>query len=208
MPNANISPQQTEVLAIALYEDALATGIAENEALKSVLSQLPAAAEALLSYAATGFVEKATPKTDDEDILAARIQARSAKLFASRFAAKESAPVTSILDAAKKCGLDIAALSRQLAIGKSVLVKLDRRLIDPASIGDAAAERIAGAIGQAAESVRQYLSAPPTLSAGASYRSNKAPSASAPRQSLSDALDTAVRSGEITEADAREWRET
>ncbi|MDR3706685.1 MAG: hypothetical protein P4L33_00155 [Capsulimonadaceae bacterium] len=201
----------TEDLAIDLYEQTIARGASAAEAIAMTLRAFPDHAALIADYAFTQ--EAANTRQTAADAAAdARIMARADALIASRLSASKapSVPLTGLIDRARAHGLDLVKLSASLGLARSVLVKLDRRLIDAATVPAPAIQRIAVAIGCAADDLRAYLSGPPTLAAGASYRSKTAPDladsdGAIRREPFARALGTAVASREMQQAQVDEW---
>lgn len=80
-----------------------------------------------------------------------------------------------ILGSARARGLTPKRLGDLLGLGRSVVAKLDRRLINPASIPARLFHAVAEVLGHAPEDIRAYLALPPALSPAASYRASVAP---------------------------------
>jgi hypothetical protein len=89
--------------------------------------------------------------------------------------APATAPIRSLLDEATARGLSLQQFRDAVGLGRGVLMKLDRRLIQFGSIPRAAIENIAAAIQRDVATVASYLQQGPTLAATASYRSEQAP---------------------------------
>jgi len=87
----------------------------------------------------------------------------------------QTAPLTSLLDAARARGLDMEALAARLSLTEQYIVKLHRRLFAPASLPKSLVRNLADALGSAMDDVAAYLAQPPRLAAGASYRADSAP---------------------------------
>ncbi len=81
----------------------------------------------------------------------------------------------SIVERARSLGHDAARLSAMLGLGKTIVAKLERRLLDPATIPDDLLRRLSEILRVPIESVRRYLDGPPTLARAASYRAGRAP---------------------------------
>jgi hypothetical protein len=199
-------PPDREELAMAMFDDAITDGQDTKSALAAVIGVYPECAALLADYTLAKAAEsRATSLEEDETT--ARIERRAA-LIAQRYV-PTPAPFTGILAAAKQQGGTIASLSEQLSLARSVVVKLDRRLIDAATIPASLIERIAATVGQSVATVQSYLAAPPSLSAGASYKSAASPElGDKARESFEAALDVAVSSGEMTTAQRDQWLAT
>jgi hypothetical protein len=202
----NDAQTNTEDLAAAFFEDERARGLSVADALRSATVAHPESATFLADYAYSVAAVDVLPDSPDDTRLAEMIAARSAKILGERFAATAKFP--GILASAKAKGLDLLSLSKSLGMARSVLVKLDRRLIAAATVPTLALERIASALGCTAAALAAYLAGPPTLAASANYRASEAPDITAlPREAFADAIATAVGAREMTADDAKQWAE-
>ncbi len=86
-----------------------------------------------------------------------------------------SGPLTSIVERARSLGIEPSRLSATLNLGKSVVAKLERRLVDPATVPAALFRKLGKVLGVSSEAVRSYLDRPPTLAMAASYKAQVAP---------------------------------
>lgn len=85
------------------------------------------------------------------------------------------APIQSLIDAARRVGLEYAALKQRVGLSDALLQKLNRRLINPRSVPARVIEDIAVAIQQHVEAVSRYLALDPTFAVGAQHRASQAP---------------------------------
>ncbi|HEY3332946.1 MAG TPA: hypothetical protein VGK19_23130 [Capsulimonadaceae bacterium] len=205
--NKAVAELSEEELAAVAFDDAVAAGKTPQAALSQAIADYPAAASFLSDYAlsviAVGAQEASAELTEIESVVMSR---------ADMLLAKRIAPVTGkalragILGLAKQQGLTLTALAEALGLGRSVIVKLDRRLIDAATVPASALSRIADAIGAASSDIRAYLALPPTMAAGASYKATDTPATAPEQQAFADAVSTALLSGEMDDASAAAWR--
>jgi transcriptional regulator with XRE-family HTH domain len=86
-----------------------------------------------------------------------------------------SAPLTNLLDAAKQQGLNPAQLAAETGLSRTLLMKLDQRLIVASTIPARLVERIATVLNAPLSSVTAYLAQPAKLTATAQYRAEEAP---------------------------------
>jgi hypothetical protein len=167
---------------IAAYEDAVNNG---SVRLEEWVRKYPEHKEALVQYAVYHRVtDSALPDSEAETRFLENARADIARL---RAASPALLPLTGLLSAAKERGLNIITLAAQLNVGKSVVAKLDRRLFEPAGLPKSLVQRVAEALSRSASEIEAYLRLPPTLAAGASYKSPEAPKV-AGREKFADAL--------------------
>lgn len=98
------------------------------------------------------------------------------------------APIDSLLAAARRAGLEYAALKECLGLSDALLQKLNRRLVDPLSVPVRITADIAAALRQQAEAVHQYLALAPIFAPGAQHRASQAPSLPTVREDFLDAV--------------------
>ncbi len=91
--------------------------------------------------------------------------------------APATAPLQSLLDAAKARGLSRQDFAARLQLPDTLLLKLHRRLIDAASIPNELVGKIADAIGRTNDEIAAYLKQPAQMPLGASFRSDSTPQA-------------------------------
>jgi hypothetical protein len=87
-----------------------------------------------------------------------------------------AAPMTSLLAAAEAAGRDAEGVASLLDLPSALFWKLHRRLIDPDSVPRSLTAALADALNRTLDEVAAYLRMPPQLAAGASFRSDDAPS--------------------------------
>jgi hypothetical protein len=108
--------------------------------------------------------------------------------------------LTSLLRAARAKGLEMDEAARALEVPEGLLWKLHRRLIAIESVPQAFVERLAESVRRSTDEIRAYLSQPPALAPGASYRADDAPEVAV--ESFTDAL---AADPETTEAMRTRW---
>jgi hypothetical protein len=116
-------------------------------------------------------------------------------------AASVGAGLSSLNDAARRCGSTPREAARRIGVGMSIFAKLNRRLISAGTIPARLLDRTAETLRLSLEEVRDYLAQPPALAAGAAYRSDAPPSVSEP-QDFAEAVRT---SPDMTDAEKLEW---
>lgn len=98
------------------------------------------------------------------------------------------APLESLTAAARRVGLDHAALKGRLGLSDALLQKLNRRLVDPLSVPVRIIADIAAALHQQLDAVRQYLALAPTFAPGAQHRASQAPTLPTTREDFLEAV--------------------
>lgn len=112
-----------------------------------------------------------------------------------------AAPMTSLLAAAEAAGKDADSVASLLDLPAALFWKLHRRLIAPDSVPRSLVSALAETVNRTVDDVASYLRMPPQLAAGASFRSDDAPSVGQ-QESFEEALRTEP---EMTEASYRRW---
>ena len=88
-----------------------------------------------------------------------------------------AAPLISLLQEAKTCGLSKNEFAAALSVPDTLLLKLHRRLIDAATVPAALIEKAADAINRTVDEVAAYLQMPAQMPLAASFRADSAPQA-------------------------------
>lgn len=86
-----------------------------------------------------------------------------------------SLPIESLFAEARVRGLAPADLVTGLGMSIPLVAKLNRRLIDPASIPNELIEAVAQLLGRESEAITFYLEQPPTIAVGAFHRASGKP---------------------------------
>ncbi len=110
-------------------------------------------------------------------------------------------PMTSLLAAAESAGKEADDIASLLDLPSALFWKLHRRLIAPDSVPRSLITALADSINRTADEVAAYLRMPPQMAAGASFRSDDAPSVGQ-QESFEDALKAEI---EVTDAQQRRW---
>lgn len=119
----------------------------------------------------------------------------------ARYLTVQPAPLKGLLETAKACGLTPKALAERLGVGLSTVAKLQQRHFRFASLPAEIIARAADALQVSVGQVRAYLQQPPTLAAGASYKSD-----SVPRAAAQEEFAQAIRSSrDMTEEQKAYW---
>ncbi|MBC8102436.1 MAG: hypothetical protein H7Z41_07590 [Cytophagales bacterium] len=112
-----------------------------------------------------------------------------------------TAPMTSLLAAAKAAGGNADTVASALDLPIALFWKLHRRLIAPDSLPLALTTLLADAVHRTLDEVTAYLRMPPQIAAGASFRSDDAPKVGEP-ESFESALQAEP---EVTDAQRARW---
>lgn len=181
--------------------------------LSAWMARYPAQAREIARLAANGWAGEASAPAATEAaatrmrgiglaaLRACRTEPTSAAEAFAFSASATAAPMTSLLAAAKAAGLGADGVAGALDLPVALFWKLHRRLIAPDSLPRALVESLADAVNRTLDEVAAYLRMPPQLAAGASYRSDDAPTVGA-QESFADALNAEP---DATAAQRRRW---
>lgn len=205
LPAEDLDPQDA---AIALFDSLVGRHGDIGAALRAASIRYPEQAGFLADYALTSDSMRDFEPSEALERIEAQILHRADALIVSH---NSPALFAGIVATAARRGIDLLQLSDLLELSRSVLVKLDRRLIDPATIPASVTAALAEQFSTTGDALRRYLAGPPSMAAEASYRSRKAPSiagasGAVDREAFANALDAAVKSGEMTPSQAARWR--
>ena len=196
-----------ELAALSEISDAVRSGQTTQEAIRTALAEYPQHALLITDYA----LQTVPLGIDEQDASDSTIapSVATASLI-DRIAAKKQqqmrpTAIKSLLTLAiSKLGSP-AKLSEMLGLGHSVLVKLDRGLIEFATIPAEFIERSADQLRVSRNALETYLRLPPRLANSSDYRARKRPSPGA-QQTFADAINASVIMGEMNEDAARVWQ--
>lgn len=189
MDPGNLNQQRGEL------DELLAAIMAENppmsrDTVERLSARYPAHRAEILDWAVAGWMEcevsSETEGTPEQDAAATK----RAERILQEYRAAQSKGLASLADAARERGMEPSAFTSELGIGSSVFWKLERRLIEAATIPASLLDRIAKLLEAPRVAVENYLRLPPTLSHGASFYANEPPKA-ARAQTWVEALETA-----------------
>ena len=121
--------------------------------------------------------------------------------IAEVFTFSASPPIASLLAAAQAVGKEADDVARALDLPSAIFWKLHRRLIAPDSIPRTLIASLAASVNRTLDDVAAYLRMPPQMAAGASFRSDSAPSVGA-QESFDQALKAEP---DATEAQRSRW---
>ena len=191
-----------ELGAMAYLDDLVRGGHALDAALKLAIAAYPDDAADLGDYALMIPIRALSEETPAE--LNEMIAARSMIVAQRMRSAAEGRPLPGILSRFDEIRKEPKRAAASLRLGWSALVKLDRRLIEAASVPRRLAERLAEALETDASSVLAYLSGGAQLSPAAEYKASRTPRARR-KESFQAALRSAVAAGEMTADDEAFW---
>lgn len=103
--------------------------------------------------------------------------------------ANSASTISSLNDAARACGKKPRELAQAIGIGISLFAKLNRRLIQAATVPESLAKRLSAELNVTLADLRAYFAQAPTLAEGAAYRSESVPEAVA-AQDFAEAIRT------------------
>ncbi|MEP6756690.1 MAG: hypothetical protein ABJA67_14385 [Chthonomonadales bacterium] len=150
--------------------------------------EFPESATEIIAYAQYRFETSGPDLVEEQATKWDRMFLSRAAAVQSRMqSAPETAPLDSLISAAKRVGLTPASLAEKLKIGILMLQRLERRLIEPTGIPGELKSAIADVIDSTPAAIERFLSAQPRLAANANYRSQTAPAVKA-QQSFEEAI--------------------
>ena len=84
-------------------------------------------------------------------------------------------PLASLASEAQARGLSVAALAQTLRLDRTLLLRLDQRVLEAWSLPAALIDRLAQALERNTEEIHAYFASPPKLASGTHYRAKAAP---------------------------------
>lgn len=84
-------------------------------------------------------------------------------------------PLTGLASEAEARGLSVAALAQTLRLDRTLLLRLDQRVLEAWSLPAALIERLAEALERSTDEIRAYFAGPPKLASGTHYKAKAAP---------------------------------
>lgn len=96
-------------------------------------------------------------------------------LLAQAKADKIPKPIHSLIESGKMLGLQPGELAQKIGIGKVLLARFSQRLIMVETVPSVIIMRIAETLQVQIDQIRDYLTQPPQLKAGVSYKADQAP---------------------------------
>ena len=123
----------------------------------------------------------------------------------------EPAPVTrpaliGLASEAQARGLSLADLARSLRMDRTLLVRLEQRVLDAWTLPSALIDRLAQALERTSDEISAYLGGGQRLASGTHYRSHTAPRMLAERPAASRSFADAVRgSQQMSDEDKAFW---
>lgn len=84
-------------------------------------------------------------------------------------------PLTGLASEAEARGLSVAALAQTLRLDRTLLLRLDQRVLEAWTLPAALIDRLAQALERTTDETRAYLAGPPKLASGTHYKAKAAP---------------------------------
>jgi hypothetical protein len=200
------SELDVEEQALAYFTDMVAGGADEARALQSASARFRGQTGLLADYALyKSALDRESPteaETESESLLAI---IESAAVSNAR--AGGDVLDAGLLKRIGVIGMSLEGVADRMHIARSVLTKLDRRLILPDSIPTRFVRELGGVLRTSSECLVRYFARSPGLSAAAEYKAAHAPRAGRP-QSFDRAVLAAVENGELDASEREYWLES
>jgi hypothetical protein len=97
-------------------------------------------------------------------------------------------PIAGLLREGKRLGITADDLAERVGVSDSILRKLDRRLINPASIPTRISQDLGLALNCGVAQITSYVQLPPTFAPGAQHRASQAPALPTVQEDFFDAV--------------------
>ena len=157
-------------------------------ALKEWIATYPAYQDELVSWATEiPALEFSETLPDDAEQDAKTYAASLNSLKRMGYSVQTEAQFKSLLSVAEKLGLSPKQFAAKLNLDRALLMKLEQRLIQVATIPQTLIEKLAAELKTGAEQVREYFNLPPTLAQNALYRADSTPQ-TAQQETFRDAV--------------------
>ena len=199
--------QDEEILALMALDQQLGSGLPLPEALRATIAEYPAQAVSITDYAGQLSVmgESGLITSPKSAATSGSLIGLIDKIAQAKLQSRNIDEITSLISQAERVAGSSSQLAEALSIGHSVLLKLDRRLIQLSTIPAAFLEALAQQLKVSRTSLNAYLNLPPRLALSADYNSRRRPVAV--MQTFDQAMDAPLATGE-TIADPSRWRAT
>ena len=112
-------------------------------------------------------------------------------------AARRPKPIAKLVDSVKAVGLKTSDIVSHLKIGTSIFIKLDRRMIEPASIPD-------DQLYEPLDRLLEYLSRPATASSAVTFKADEQPSVK-PKETFRAALNASLTADHLDKSSYEYW---
>ena len=191
---------EREDFVLAAFHDKLDSGFSVEAALAHSVRQFPEFAEFLTDAAtinAAGVLNADSPAASDE---ATRVALHRVK---ETF---RPMPISGILNSLKTTGQDVSSILVRLRIDKTILRKLDQRLIELATVPQELLRQLADVLYEPLDRIAEYLALPPELPKGFRAKGRVPPQAK--KETFANALRTSfdLKLPEFNQADYDYWR--
>lgn len=203
-----MSVSEKAMLEEVLNEYVVLEPVPSQKALNRWVRRYPQFRKELTEFTVSwALMEELPPSADveevDDETLVLRgmsvVQDRLHRMSARRNTEREG--ITSLVDEAKRHGLNARQLADKAYLSVKLLAKLNRGLIKSTTIPSEVVERVAAALGRTRDEVCGYLGRPMTLAPGAEYYSEAKPKL---REEAEDFFD-AVRDDETLAEERRKF---
>ena len=180
-------------LVDVLEEYAMATPEGNNrQILNSMIEKYPQFDADLIDFAAARAVIKFAPETEISASEEMRYRESGVKNLHQVLGAYNSAVsgqhiLSSLMDAAKEKGLNKKTFAGALGLSVSLVMYLEKRRLEFASIPESIIAKLAQVLETAEDAISSYLSHPPDLATGASFKTSTRPEELKPK-SFSEAV--------------------
>ncbi len=119
-------------------------------------------------------------------------------------AARRPKPIAKLVDSVKAVGLKTSDIVSHLKIGTSIFIKLDRRMIEPASIPDELLSSLADQLYEPLDRLLEYLSRPATASSAVTFKADEQPSVK-PKETFRAALNASLTADHLDKSSYEYW---
>jgi hypothetical protein len=184
-------PTLDDVLETIMLEEEEPTHAAMNR----WVARHPEYKTQLVSFFGTWAIQ--SEQTEESPTVDSEALASRGVSYALNLLHKREAP-QSLLERTQIAGLSVEHLAAQTRLDDSILQKLNLRRLS--NVPRECVRRLASALGDTLECIRQLITGPPALAVGRRYKAHKKPTSAQQEDFL-----TAVKSSSLSEADQDDW---
>ncbi len=199
--------QTDEMMALMAFDEHRRSGLPLPDAIRATVAEFPRQAVSIADYTMQASVLGSDESSQTSNPVAVKttLIALVDKIAQSKLQQQSSDTITSIISRAESVLGSSATLAQTLEVGQSLLLKLDRRMIQFGTIPAAFLQVLADKLQLSRAAIDDYLQMPPRLALSADYKSRKRPEATT--QTFDQAMAASLATGEI-EAGTRPWQAT